>query len=389
MPIYQDTYHRVRRNARKWMLGAAVVVTGGVVVAAPWQGTQSSCTTVVSSVTNAVNAISAASGGSVVCLSNGTYGSITINATKTSPGVTLRAQNPGQVTTGAINMTGAWVTYSDMIVTGTIALSCGTKHVSILHNQISGGYYGINAGPCTNANPSIEDTLIQGNKFTGIFGEDSIRANRYHDSNDSDPYGMLVYRNEFTGNRENGNHNDCFQSVWGGDSLYYIQNYVHDNRCQGFFVANQPSAVSPLVAENNLMIRNAEPCAPGAEGCGQPYIFQIGGPTENATFTKNTVWNPEGRVAIRDPGWSNLTSTNNVFYSPWSDSPDAFTTGYTASNNIRCSTGSPGTWTSTGFTTNCSPSFPAPTLLGGDDWRLGGTVGVDWKPSDFVYGPRT
>ena len=63
---------------------------------------------------------------------------------------------------------------------------------------------GINAGPTTST--SISDTTIRGNKLVGPFGEDALRINRYHDSGDADPYGILIEGNEITGVRENGNH---------------------------------------------------------------------------------------------------------------------------------------------------------------------------------------
>ena len=52
---------------------------------------------------------------------------------------------------------------------------------------------------------------------------------------------MLIEGNEITGVRENGNHSDCLQTVWVGDHLVFRKNYLHDNRCQGFFVKDQAS----------------------------------------------------------------------------------------------------------------------------------------------------
>ena len=50
---------------------------------------------------------------------------------------------------------------------------------------------------------------------------------------------MLIEGNEITNVRENGNHSDCLQTVWVGDHLIFRKNYLHDNRCQGFFVNDQ------------------------------------------------------------------------------------------------------------------------------------------------------
>ena len=91
----------------------------------------------------------------------------------------------------------------------------GLRDARSNYNRITGGYLGIDAGPTTTT--SISDTTIRGNRFVGPFGEDAIRLNRYHDSGDADPYGVLIEGNEITSVRENGNHSDCLQSVWGGD----------------------------------------------------------------------------------------------------------------------------------------------------------------------------
>ena len=68
--------------------------------------------------------------------------------------------------------------------------------------------------------------------------------------------------------RENGNHSDCLQTVWVGDHIVFRKNYLHDNRCQGFFVKDQASLggvsgpIHGLRVEDNLFLRNHEPCGP-------------------------------------------------------------------------------------------------------------------------------
>ena len=149
---------------------------------------------------------------------------------------------------------------------------------------------------------NISDTTIQGNKLVGPFGEDALRINRYHDSGDSDPYGILIEGNEITGVRENGAHSDCLQSVWGGDNLYFRRNYLHDNRCQGFFVKDQPEAISRVVLSQNLMVRNAAPCEPPDSGCGAPSIVQIFGPTAGLRLAHNTIWTASNRSPVGAAG---------------------------------------------------------------------------------------
>ena len=103
--------------------------------------------------------------------------------------------------------------------------------------------------------------------------------------------------------RENGNHSDCLQSVWGGDGLFFRRNYLHDNRCQGFFINDQPAAVAEdRRSQNNLMLRNAAPCDPPGSQCGPPLIVQIFGPTRGIKLARNTIWTPENDspVALRE-----------------------------------------------------------------------------------------
>ena len=215
-----------------------------------WTIETTGCTTTVSSVSAAQSAVAAASAGDTVCLADGTYGNLSLSATKSAPGVTVRAEHPGEATVAGASLDGSWLTLARFVVSGAeVTVQPGSDHMTIDHNRIDGSggqYFGVNAGPTTDT--YVSDVTIAGNLFTGEFGEDSIRANRYHDGADADSFGMLVIDNEFTGNRENGNHNDCFQSVWDGDHLYFIGNYMHDNRCQGFFIKDQPDTVDTVVA---------------------------------------------------------------------------------------------------------------------------------------------
>jgi hypothetical protein len=63
--------------------------------------------------------------------------------------------------------------------------------------------------------------------------------NRYHDAN-GDGVGAMVAGNEFTDIR--GERRPFrLQTVWVGDHLVFRGNYLHDNRCQGFFVRIRPA----------------------------------------------------------------------------------------------------------------------------------------------------
>jgi hypothetical protein len=362
------------------VLSVSAVALAAAVV--PAGASAATCSSTVSSVAAATAAVSAAAPGSVVCLADGSYGAVSLNASKAAPGVVLQAANPGMANIGAVQMNGAYLTLAQFNVTGEIELVPGSSHMTVNHNRITGGYMGVNM---PTSSTQENDVAITGNKFVGPFGEDAIRANRYHDS-DGDGIGLLVQGNEFTNVRENGNHSDCLQAVWVGDHMIYRKNYLHDNQCQGFFIKDQASSVNTVTAEDNLMLRNNAGCGPPATSCGQPSTFQLFGAMSDLTVSRNTIWTPGGGspTTLRDPGWTGTRSfQNNVISRPWSDIAAPFGSGYTAANNV--SQGAPeGTWPSAGFTTVASPAFQNPAA---DDYRTDDGRGVTWAPADQVYGP--
>jgi hypothetical protein len=294
----------------------------------------------------------------------------------------VRARTPGKATIAGADLDGTGLTLSHFVVAGEVTIEPGSRKVSVLDNRIGGGYFGLNAGPTSST--SISDTTVRGNRFVGPFGEDAIRLNRYHDSADPDPYGILIEGNEISGVRENGNHSDCLQSVWGGDGLYFRRNYLHDNRCQGFFVKDQASPVVGINVENNLFVRNNEPCE-GASGCGQPAYFQVFGPYSGFVMRRNTFWTGDQVTTFQNGTGADTKIENNVIYRLWNSTDMS---AITYANNTRCKREtSGGSWPSStpGETVDCSPAFNNPAA---DDLRLiGSNRGVDWAPAEQHYGP--
>jgi Bacterial Ig domain len=361
--------------------GRIVVALAAVFAVAAPAAHAADCSTTVSSTAAAASAVGAAAPGSTVCLADGTYGRLTLNATKAPPGVTVRAEHPGQATIAGAALSGSYLTLAQLDVTDEIQLMPGSTGMTVSHNRISGGYFGVSE---PTSSTQVNDASIVGNRFVGPFGEDAIRANRYHDGPDADPYGLLVEGNEITGVRENGNHSDCLQAVWVGDGLYFRRNYLHDNRCQGFFIKDQASTVSNVVADDNLFLRNNAPCD-GDPTCGQPSIFQLFGPMTGLLVRRNTIWTPGGGspTTLRDPGWGTVTIDANVIYRPWSDTTAPFGSSYSATNN-EAGTRPEGTWPATGFPVVASPAFADPAH---DDYRTNDGRGVDWAPANQTYGP--
>jgi Bacterial Ig domain len=370
-------------------LSAAFATVAGVVLAivllavVPRAGGADACTSTVSSLAAASSAVDAAPAGATICLTDGTYGKLTLNADKQAPGVTVRAEHAGKATIAGASLSGSYLTVAQFRFVGTFTAEAGSTGMTADHNLFVGGnYFGVMAGPSTTT--TVNDVSITNNRFEGNFDEDAIRLNRYHDGPDSDPYGVLIEGNEFLGNQERGGHNDVVQSVWVGDHLYFRRNYLHDFGGQGFFVKDQQSAIDGLVVEDNLVIRQNLPCVPASLCPGwEPSPFQIYGPARNVSIRHNTVWPGQigGAQWLRGSGWDGPTVlSDNVFSSLNSDATD-LQTGYSASNNTRCDASGIAT---TGLTTDCSPAF---IDAANGDYRQANGRGVTWRVADQHFGP--
>jgi hypothetical protein len=338
------------------------------------------CTVTVSSTGAAQSAVAAAAPGSVVCLAPGSYGRLGLSASKAGEVV---IQPASTATIAGADLAGGHLTLEGFNVVGDeVTIEPGSNHMTVQFNRISGGHFGVQAGPTTTT--TVDDATIRGNQFVGNFGEDAMRLNRYHDG-DGDGVGILIEGNEITGVVEDGQHNDCLQSVWVGDHLVFRRNWLHANNCQGFFVKDQASPIDGIVVEDNLIVDHNLPCQPTSL-CPTWVLspVQVFGPLTSLRFANNTVWTPfrSGAVYMREGTFGSFTFVNNVTYNV--QAPDGSTpfANYTASNNVTCGRG--GSWPSTGLTTACSLPFPNPAI---DDYRIGGGRGVDWAPADQHYGP--
>jgi hypothetical protein len=330
------------------------------------------CGTVVSSGA-AQSAVAGAAPGTVVCLSDGTYGHVDLNAAKSGE-VVLQAQHPGAATIAGAKLTGSHLTVSRFRMTGTFEAAIGSTGMTADHNLFDlNAYSGYGAMVCAadDSDPTCNDISILNNRFVGRSEEDAIRANRYHN--------LVIRGNEFTGNQETGGHNDVFQSVWVGDHLTFSRNYLHDFGGQGFFVKDQASAIDGLVVEDNLIVRQNLPCDPTSLcPTWQLSPFQVFGPIANASIRHNTVWAQGGDALLRGSGWSNAAFSDNVFDKLGRD--NAAVVG--GSGNTRCS--AVGEAITAGTTIACSPGFANP---GAGDYRVAGGRGVSWTVANGDFGP--
>jgi hypothetical protein len=345
------------------------------------------CTTTVSSVSAAQSSVSSAAPGAVVCLADGSYSKVSLDASKASPGVTLRATNPGKATIAGASLQGSNLTLARFVSTSSVVIQPGASGMTVEHNRVTGGGQGIDG--CPSSTTTCNDTKIIGNQLIGPFGEDAIHLNRYHDGN-GDGIGILIEGNEITNVRENGNHSDCLQTVWVGDHIVFRRNYLHDNRCQGFFVKDQASLggvsgpIAGIAVEDNLFLRNHEPCGPPLTSCGQPMYFQVFGPYSGFKMKRNTIWGDgaDSIAAFRESTGSDTQISNNVIYRLWTDTNMS---GVSLSENTLCNR--EGSWPSSrpGETMACSLAF---ANTAADDYRIAGSSrGVDWAPAEVHYGP--
>jgi hypothetical protein len=344
----------------------------------------SECTSTVAGTSAAQSAVSSAAVGSVICLANGSYGKVTLSASKAAPGVTLRAQNPGQATIESASLSGSHLTLARFVIPSGVVIQPGANAMTVEHNRITGGGEGVDA--CPTEKTWCSEMRIIGNQLIGPFGEDAIHANRYH--------GLYVEGNEITQVRENGAHSDCLQTVWRGDHIVFRKNYLHNNRCQGFFVKDQTMSttgipggpVEGINVEDNLFLRNKEPCGAPLTSCGQPMYFQLVGPYNGFVMKRNTIWGDgaDSIAAFREGTGSDSLIEDNVIYRMWTDSNIS---PATLRDNTVCTreTSAGGSWsTPTGETKSCSLSF---ANTAADDYRISGERGVDWAPAEVHFGP--
>jgi hypothetical protein len=349
------------------------------------------CDATVGSLDAARGRVQSAGPGKVVCLKSGSYGKLSLGAQGKGAPVTLRAADPGKATIDGVDISGSGMNLEGFQISDEVEVEEGASRISIVHNHIYGGYFGIDA--CNSDSTPCDDVAIVGNRLTGPYGEDAIRANRYHDAN-GDGVGLLIEGNEITGVRENGNHSDCLQTVWTGDHLVFRKNYLHDNHCQGFFVKDQADLcgggsgvcgpVEGIRLEDNLFLRNDAPCAEG--GCGPSLTVHIFGPTTGIKIRQNTIWTPEDDLpmALREGPFGGVAIERNVIFRGWTDWRGGFP-NWKEREDVVCNwEGYPRLSKSSKRT--CHPGFRNPKA---DDYRLKkGVAGIDWSPTEVRYGPR-
>jgi hypothetical protein len=346
-----------------------------VAAPAPAAPTALVCTSVVPSVAALPTALSAATAGQVLCLPDGSYGSLNISASK--PGmVVVAAQHRGAATLSSVTIGGSNVGVANFNITGGgtgVHVNNGAQHILISHNRIANTGTGIEAAstdpnvgnsPCPScqAYPPFVDLTIDGNIIDSP-GTDAMYVGNFN--------GLTVTNNEITGVVENGDHSDCLQSTFGGKNITFQGNYEHDNLCQGFFLKDGDVTGARFI--DNLFIRG--------QGSGDMTNMTN---TYGLVVQRNTVWDNKG-FALRHQGngaVGDAVVDHNVINSfaeldggGWSLSED-----YNVFGNSSGFTAGPHT------TRSSSPPFANPAA---GDYRLtdGSGRGVTWAVASKHFGP--
>lgn len=346
---------------------------------------QPGCNTVVSSTSSAQTALSSAASGSTICLSNGTYGALSLSAAKTST-TTVQAEHPGQAHVGTVTISGSsrFIRVAGFDIDGGsigVWIQPGSQDTIVEDNYIHDTPYQVeirsdsdDASACVGCGnePPIRNVQVIGNKLSGA-SEDAVRVGY--------AINVLVEGNEFSGIIESGSHVDGIQTVDGGDGLVVRKNYFHDNGSQLMFVKD--GQFKNVTYENNLNVRNIKP--PNYPNCLNTLNVSD---VQTGIFRDNTHWNTTcggGAMFAHDSGSqsTNLANDHNV----WDvfnvvDGQNVST--MTENNNIFGA--NPWSFTrNASSTVNANPPFVS-TLT--DDYRiLGSDRGVDWRPADQHYGP--
>jgi hypothetical protein len=384
------------------------------------------CTIVVSSVPELKSAVASAANGATVCVKGGTYGAVTLSARRTWF-VNVRPASAAPVTFDDLDIgpRAAYIRVRGMHVTKFVDI--GTRvantvhHIQFVRNWLKGigAWAGAtdlliehnefrNCGNCieltstdpttrgvpsTSASlmPPVQRVTIRGNRITGA-GTDALYITNYRD--------VVIENNEISGIVENGEHNDCLQSTWGGKGLVYRGNYLHDNRCQGFFIKD--GLVSNVTVEDNLMIRNHV----AASGVGQPAVIQIYN-VLGLQMRHNTIWTDDGQILRYDPAMGPKPNANvvagNVLsnFTPYDDTNTGDRAGVFKQDAVlsenRNVIKQGWTWLPSELGAHSLQlATPAFRDSAHGDWRLTGAVsrngvrfnaGVTWKVTDKHFGP--
>jgi hypothetical protein len=343
------------------------------------------CTARASSVSLAASMAASAAAGSAICLTAGSYGQLQLSGAHAG-NVTVESVPGTAVTLAGVRVAGGASNLTiHNFTTQEVNLAPGASNITIDHNDISGGGEGVvnssvncsspNAPTypgCTSTAPNSNIT-ISGNKIHGYGeggGEDAVHLSNWEH--------IDITANEIYDLEERGNHTDAFQSVFGGSNMTFDHNYEHDNQSQGFFIKDGDA--SNVTVSDNLFLRN--------DNLGLPenniQVFNTAG----FVMTKNTAWDGQGDLIRAENAAQPLTAAvNHNVEQLFSVLHEGGGPAYSLTEDYDIFKEQPLFGKGPHSTVVSKPSFVNPAA---DDYRLASNpnnVGVDWTPSEYIYGP--
>jgi hypothetical protein len=363
----------------------------------PSQGAPPSpaCTQTFASVSAAASALSSAQGGSAICLSAGSYGHLTLSGTHAA-NVTVEPVPGASASLEGVNVApnSSYLTVHNFDIGGGVSMGYGDSHITVDHNNIDGEAPGgtgegvedltvnctaPNAPRYSGCSSTAPDTYltINGNEIHG-YGqggtEDAIHLNNWEH--------VTIADNDIYKLEEHGNHTDAMQSVFGGHYMTFERNFEHDNQSQGFFIKDGDA--SEVTVNDNLFLRNNnEPSLyPGGE-----YNIQLFD-TTGLTITNNTVWDGQDDILRAEGAAEALSATVNHNVEQTLDVLHESGPAYAVSEDYDIFAEEP--WTFKMGAQSKVQAHPAFVDPAGEDYELASNpegIGVNWQPSEYVYGP--
>jgi hypothetical protein len=380
------------------LIVAVVIALPGVVISQGNQGNRVShtrkgargCPLEAGSLAAAARDVDGASPGQIVCLRAGSYGgNLSLDARHTSD-VTLQAAPRAHVAIGGVDIGGSHLVVRNLWIKGEVVVDAGGSHITIDHDDISGGGEGVvfETSDCTAPNAPkwpgcsplepITDVVIAGNHIHDIGQpgtEDAIHLDNWRN--------VTIANNEFDHIIESGDHTDCVQSVYGGSDLTFTHNYEHDDDCQGFFVKDGDA--TDLSFTENLFLRDDVPDGKGERFFNLAQFWN----TQGLTIAHNTIWDGKGIVLVAEDAQNSPSATidHNLFSDLTISKPIGTAYALSESYNVF---GQP-PWSFVPSATDRTIARPRFVYSAAGPYRLARNphhVGIDWNPANQRYGPQ-
>ena len=314
--------------------------------AKPASGVQ--CTKTLNAGSNVSSAISAARGGSTICLKGGSYDAIEAVGVKKSAPVTVRSAPGARAKLGGIDLIDpSGLRFVALDLTDGVSVSPSASNIQFVGNEIS-GRNGIYMFGDYRIGKQVDNVLIEGNYIHDIdysgsqetgygYGIEgvgdarhvTVRGNTIKSTasdyiQSATPVHWVVDRNTFLGPSLLGSHED-HQDLWqifgGGRDIAFTNNVARHTGTQESLLF-QEGAFRKVVVRNNLFDHDS-----------RGYTCQIY-QSDGLVFSHNTIVGSRWGCLFRDeagsPPGSGYRIENNVF-AETSDAGDVSTEGRAAS----------------------------------------------------------